>query len=424
MKKQVLSLLFLTMFSDYSTAQWSLYGTDPEDQLKTTHFIDANTGFAAGSSGFIYFTGFVIKTTNGGSSWVKVFEEDEGEIKDLHFTNNNFGAGGGFNSNGDALVITSNNGGNSWSSHIVDDGPTIYGVHFTDENNGYAVGGYAYKGARKTTNGGQTWTLMDMPQEDNDQNFLLGIQFVTPSIGYIHAEKNGFKGGAVYKTIDAGVTWSLVFTRNGQNETLDAMHFYDEMHGVVVGEKISFYTSDGGANWLPCTTPAGSDLDARAVFMISETTGFMIDVRDIYGTTDGGETWQINMNNGFNVLNLDDIHFPNQQTGYAVGSPGVYAKTINSGGILTNAKEQVYYGNVDVYPTPFSHMATIELKGLELKGEKTFLLFNSTGQLMQEFIFENNRLEINGEELNSGIYYFKINNREGVLTTGKVVVME
>jgi hypothetical protein len=79
---------------------------------------------------------------------------------------------------------------------------------------------------------------------------------------------------------------------------------------------------------------------------------------------------------------------------------------------------------VNVFPNPFAKKATIELNGINLMGKKTFSLFNSTGQLMQEFVFENNRLEINGEELNSGVYYFKINNREGFLATGKVVVME
>lgn len=79
---------------------------------------------------------------------------------------------------------------------------------------------------------------------------------------------------------------------------------------------------------------------------------------------------------------------------------------------------------VNVFPNPFSKKAILELNGVDLKGEKTFLLFNSTGQLMQKFIFENDRIEINGEELNNGVYYFKINNKQGVAVTGKVVVME
>ena len=79
----------------------------------------------------------------------------------------------------------------------------------------------------------------------------------------------------------------------------------------------------------------------------------------------------------------------------------------------------------NVFPNPFSKTAIVELNGINDFSEKTFLLFNSTGQLMQEFVFENNRFEINGEELINGIYYFKINNNEdGILATGKVVVIE
>ena len=80
--------------------------------------------------------------------------------------------------------------------------------------------------------------------------------------------------------------------------------------------------------------------------------------------------------------------------------------------------------SANVFPNPFSKKATVELSGIKLIGEKTFSLFNSTGQLMQEFIFENNRFEINGEKLNNGVYYFKINNEEGMIATGKVVVLE
>ena len=77
----------------------------------------------------------------------------------------------------------------------------------------------------------------------------------------------------------------------------------------------------------------------------------------------------------------------------------------------------------NVFPNPFSKKAIVELKGINNFGKKTFSLFNSTGQLMQEFIFENNRFEINGAELNNGVYYFKINNEDGILVAGKVVVM-
>ncbi len=78
----------------------------------------------------------------------------------------------------------------------------------------------------------------------------------------------------------------------------------------------------------------------------------------------------------------------------------------------------------NVFPNPFSKNAIIELNGIDIPGKKTFSLFNSNGQLVQEFIFENNRFEINGAELNNGVYYFKIKNEEEEMAAGKLVVVK
>ncbi|HFA49931.1 MAG TPA: T9SS type A sorting domain-containing protein [Bacteroidetes bacterium] len=79
---------------------------------------------------------------------------------------------------------------------------------------------------------------------------------------------------------------------------------------------------------------------------------------------------------------------------------------------------------VNIYPNPFSKTATVELKGLDMSGESTFLLYDPVGHLMQQYIFENNKLEINGGHLPNGVYIFQIKNEGGIVATGKVVVVE
>ncbi len=75
-----------------------------------------------------------------------------------------------------------------------------------------------------------------------------------------------------------------------------------------------------------------------------------------------------------------------------------------------------------VFPNPFSKTATVLLEGSEFTGENTFLLYNSMGHLVQEDVFKNNRFELDGEGLPSGIYIFQIKTEGGVLAAGKVVL--
>lgn len=58
----------------------------------------------------------------------------------------------------------------------------------------------------------------------------------------------------ILKTVDAGETWEVVYENQTQGIFLDAMDFWDERRGIVIGDPIDnkFFvatTSDGGQTW-------------------------------------------------------------------------------------------------------------------------------------------------------------------------------
>ena len=58
----------------------------------------------------------------------------------------------------------------------------------------------------------------------------------------------------ILKTTDGGQTWKVVFENKAPEMFLDAMDFYDEQNGIVIGDPVNnkFFiaqTSDGGNTW-------------------------------------------------------------------------------------------------------------------------------------------------------------------------------
>lgn len=81
------------------------------------------------------------------------------------------------------------------------------------------------------------------------------IFFVNPDIGYVCGS-----GGYVYKTINAGVNWTLV-NSGITNITLNSMFFINSETGYAAGinGKV-FYTSNGGSSWIEEVTGSTADL--------------------------------------------------------------------------------------------------------------------------------------------------------------------
>jgi len=60
----------------------------------------------------------------------------------------------------------------------------------------------------------------------------------------------------ILRTIDGGSTWDIVFKDTSKGMFLDAMEFWNEQSGIVIGDPINgrFFiarTFDGGKNWTP-----------------------------------------------------------------------------------------------------------------------------------------------------------------------------
>jgi len=144
MKKLFYILLFL--FPVVAFPQWQWLNPLPTgNNLLSVYFIDSTLGFASGENGTI------LKTTNGGSTWICESTGISENINSVFFLN----AYDGYAAGDNGKIIKTTNGGTTWDTQNTWTNWNLKSIYFTDANTGYAVGYYGV--IFKTTNGCETW---------------------------------------------------------------------------------------------------------------------------------------------------------------------------------------------------------------------------------------------------------------------------
>lgn len=103
----------------------------------------------------------------------------------------------------------------------------------------------------RTTDGGATWRTARVDGADSLQ--FRDVHAVDADTAYLLSIGSGSRS-RIYKTVDAGRTWTLQFTNPDSAGFYDCMDFWDARRGIVIGDAIGseiaiLTTDDGGARW-------------------------------------------------------------------------------------------------------------------------------------------------------------------------------
>ena len=145
------------------------------------------------------------------------------------------------------------------------------------------------------------------------------------------------------KSTDSGQNWSIVYSDDRKEIFFDSMQFWDNQHGIAVGDPINgcfiiLLTLDGGDHWsaIDCSVLPDA-MPGEAMFAASNTCVDVIGNNIYIGTggsharvlysTDHGKSWEIAatpIQKGGSLTGIFSIDFYDQQNGVVAG--GNYEK--------------------------------------------------------------------------------------------------
>jgi photosystem II stability/assembly factor-like uncharacterized protein len=339
-KKLLQIFFFFFLTTQICFAQWYQQNSGTTQHLRAVHFVDANTGWAVGDSGTI------LRTTNGGMTWVAITSGTLLSLNDIHFTNPDMGwiVGGSQTYYGPdtAIIIHTSDGGVSWTTRLRVPSAHLYDLQFLDADRGFAVGSIGPDSSMliRTTNSGISWDLT--------YDTLWSIQrvlFAGSSRGWILTMPLGGPWGQptfVYRTDNGGSSWSLKLWFEGGSPRhpieceIHDIVFRDANNGVAVGGPSGnvggyvFRTTNGGDSRVDTISLAQGHLSKVCFYVVNQGTAVGLD-GSIHRTTDGGITW--NPQTSGTTLSLQGVCFIDASTGWAVGENGTILHTTNGGAV-------------------------------------------------------------------------------------------
>jgi photosystem II stability/assembly factor-like uncharacterized protein len=323
----------MLLFAGSASAQWTIeYQREMPTSFQGIAFPSASVGYIVGSGGTI------MKTTDGGGTWVQQTSPVPDSFFDVFFVDELEGWIVGDN----GVMVYTTDGGANWYEH------SQSGVLTTaDLNTVYFVDGYGWTGGDsedifRTTDGGTTWYLAEALGSASE---VEGISFADTLVGYAAVDGDGI----IYST-DGGLNWTAASVNLGpfpypSRTDIEEIFTIDDTTAVATGwgsmvgyqPTIIVVSYDAGVTWSCPDVTYGWD---------SYAYGYGID------KFDDGELIIVGGGSGFAGLNIhaspdlstwtrqveffgDDLRdcavIPGTNTVMAVGDEGCIATSTDRG---------------------------------------------------------------------------------------------
>ncbi len=175
------------------------------------------------------------------------------------------------------------------------------------------------------------WTIQNVAGQNGAR--IDDVFFVNDTIGWLA----GGGSGIIYKTEDAGLTWTPSLT---SGDYLRSIEFATPQLGFCGSLDNRFYkTTDGGDNWVDIAqtispVPEGICGISAPSSDVIYGCGIWSDPAYVIKSSDGGNSW-ISIDMSQYALSLVDIHFMTENEGFVVGR----ANPTTDGGVILHTND-------------------------------------------------------------------------------------
>ena len=368
---------------------WRKLSSGINSNLWGVYFTGPNTGYVVGSEGII------LKTIDAGETWFPLSSGTNNSLSSVDFVNENTGWIVGHY----GTILKTTDAGETWNSQTSGTGNWLGDVYFIDENHGFIVGLDGI--ILRTNNGGNSWA----PLASGTSARLYTVRFKDQNTGWAAGWH-----GTLIKTEDGGDSWTAISC--GTGEDISTLCFTSTNSAWAAADNGTILKStDGGESWSP--QPSAAFLNLYTVGFCDQNTGWVLgDKGSILKTTDGGESWEFEPSGTKNLLFA--AHFTEQNIGYAVGMGGTIITNKDSGAVAVQEDIPIPtgYALYQNYPNPFNAQTSIQFC-LPSACNVRIEIFNPIGQRITTLLNSHkpagyHRIDFDGSNLPSGIYYYKL----------------
>jgi len=304
------------------------------------------------------------------------------------------------------VIYKTTDGGNSWTLAFQDDVNAGQGVFNSIQIPSNEVA-YALNDTQllyKSIDGGVNWEQANTPSH-LIQNYK--IQFLNDDIGFLHGSFTGIVPTPIHqilKTTDGGFNYEEVSLPNLDLVVID-FFFADESNGYVITPEFLYKTTDAGMTWSEIAVNLNDGEDLQKLSFANETIGYISSYDELSGSTkiyrseDAGLTWGLELEAAVQPFDvITSLDFYDGNNGYARSLKSVWKRTgpSNTADIPSLA--------IRISPNPTSGLLMIN--NLEaVQGQLTYRVMNLQGKLMSEGIAQR-QLDIS--QLPAGAYFVEI----------------
>ena len=289
-------------------SQWNAQSSPRKEDVSSACFVDNNTGWAVGGNYSLQ------KTMDGGRNWTVYYYGIDGTgFTSVTFIDENTGWATADKYEGpflNGIILKTTDGGTSWMQQTSILRQTPQSITFLNSTNGWIVGEGGL--VQMTSDGGDNWINQDNPFSGTTQR-LESVHFVDENKGWIAAGHEG----KILHTTDGGTNW--IEQVSGTTEWLYSIFFIDENVGWTAGSDGVYKTTDGGTNWFAQDLPNWW-YNFESIRFADANVGYAVGGNDILKTTDGGENWVEQQGITDNALNC--VFLVNANKAWVVGAGG------------------------------------------------------------------------------------------------------